>query len=277
MRTSSRSTVVVLLLLFAVVAASGPRFADAQSDDAQSGNRAEVLVLGSWHMANLLDESHDVLQPRRQEEMAAVMAALKAFRPTRIALEASFYRADDMRRRYAAYREGGEALTRNERQQIGFRLAAELGHDTVYSIDADGDFPLLAVQDYVEANDRMDEYRAYQALRREEAEAFDTYLAEHSILDTLLYVNNDDFVDALMAHDFRLARFAEHWNWPGPDLVADYFRRNMRIYGNVAPLAAGPGDRVLVIIGFGHLPWLWHAFEADPVVRLRKLPEFAAR
>lgn len=263
------SSFIVIVVLGSIVTGATPARAP------QPAEVAEVLVLGSWHMANLRGAAHDVLQLQRQHEMAAVIGALKAFGPTKIALEASFYRGSDMAELYAAYR-AGEPATRNERQQIGFRLAAEMGHETVYSIDADGDFPLLAVQDYVKANDRTDEYEAYQTLRRAEAEAFDAYLEANSILDTLLYVNNDAYVDELMRHDFRLARFAEHWNWPGPDLVADYFRRNMRIYGNIAQLAAEPGERVVVIIGFGHLPWLWHAFDADPVVRLRKLPEFTA-
>jgi len=42
----------------------------------------------------------------------------------------------------------------------------------------------------------------------------------------------------------------------------------------VVPLAAAPGDRVLVIIGNGHLPWLRLNFSKDPGIRLRKLEEF---
>ena len=61
----------------------------------------------------------------------------------------------------------------------------------------------------------------------------------------------------------------------GADLVADWFRRNVRIYSNVIQLADSPTERLLVIFSAGHLGWLQHDFASDPTVRLRKLGEFA--
>jgi len=59
-----------------------------------------------------------------------------------------------------------------------------------------------------------------------------------------------------------------------PDLLSDWFRRNSRIYGNVESLLDSADERVLVIIGAGHLAWLRHNFSADPNIRLRTLDEF---
>src|SRR2546428_14163039 len=54
--------------------------------------RAEVLVLGVYHMSNpghdiFNMQADDVLAPKRQAEIAQVMAVLKRFWPTKIALE----------------------------------------------------------------------------------------------------------------------------------------------------------------------------------------------
>jgi len=70
------------------------------------------------------------------------------------------------------------------------------------------------------------------------------------------------------------AHFGEPGDWAGADLVSDWFRRNMRIYSNVAQLADTPNERVLVIFGAGHLGWLRHDFASDPTFRLRKLADF---
>src|SRR6266478_1864803 len=55
--------------------------------------RAEVLVLGTYHMANHGQDIYnmqadDVLGPKRQAEMAQVIEVLKRFNPTKIAVEA---------------------------------------------------------------------------------------------------------------------------------------------------------------------------------------------
>ena len=58
-----------------------------------AATRAEVLVLGVYHMANpghdiFNMQADDVLAPKRQAEIAQLIAALKSFHPTKIAVEA---------------------------------------------------------------------------------------------------------------------------------------------------------------------------------------------
>src|SRR3989449_3614950 len=101
--------------------------------------RAEVLVLGVYHMSNpghdiFNMQADDVLAPKRQAEITQVMAVLKKFQPTKIALERD---PGDNRlsKDYADYLAGKHGLTRNEIEQLGFRLAKELGHKTVNGVD----------------------------------------------------------------------------------------------------------------------------------------------
>jgi len=89
-------------------------------------------------------------------------------------------------------------------------------------------------------------------------------------------VNADERVADDMRGYYRLVRFGEPWNWAGADLLADWFRRNARIYSNVLSLADAPGERVLVLFGSGHLGWLRSNFSSDPSIRLRRLSEFTA-
>ena len=100
------------------------------------------------------------------------------------------------------------------------------------------------------------------------------YLASHTVLETLLYMNADDKVTQEVGLYHRMAHFGESGDWAGADLVSDWFRRNMRIFSNVVQLTDSPNERVLVIFGAGHLGWLRHDFDSDPNLRLRKLAEF---
>jgi hypothetical protein len=256
--------------------------ASAQQSPAEkpaAPTRAEVLVLGTYHMANPGHDifnmhADDVLAPKRQAEIAQLVDVLKKFHPTKIAVE--FEVGDDrISKRYADYLAGKHELTRNEVEQIGFRLARELGHKTVYPVDAEGEFPFPRVVDYAKANGRSKELDAMMAEVGGMVKAQDVYLASHTILETLLYLNSDDKVAQGVGLYYREAHFGEPNDWAGADLVADWFRRNMRIYSNVVQLVGSPDERVLVIFGSGHLGWLQSNFASDPTFQLRKLAEFA--
>jgi hypothetical protein len=241
--------------------------------------RPEVLVLGVYHMANpgrdiFNTQADDVLAPKRQAEIAQVIAALKGFHPSKIAVEGA---AGDERipKRYIDYLAGRHELTRNEIEQIGFRLAKELGHKTVYAVDADGEFPYLRLVKYAKATGRSNDFEALMGEIGDMVKASNAYLASHTVLATLLYLNSDEKVAEAVGFYYRQAEYGEPYDWAGADLVSDWFRRNMRIYSNVVQIADSPNERVLVIYGHGHLGWLQHAFASNPNFRLRKLAEFA--
>lgn len=249
----------------------------AAAQNAAAPARAEVLVLGTYHMNNpgrdlFNTKADDVLTPKRQAEIAQVVEALERFRPTKIAVER---RAGDSRitKDYADYLAGTHELTRNEIEQLGFRLAKKLGHPAVHAVDADGEFPYPRLVKYAQATGRQKELDALLAEVGEDVKADNAYLASHTILEMLLRLNADEKVAADVGLYMRQAELGEPWDWAGADLVSDWFRRNMRIYTNVMQIAA-PGERVLVIYGSGHLGWLQHAFGSNPRVRVRKLAEF---
>jgi hypothetical protein len=242
--------------------------------------RAEVLVLGVYHMANpghdvFNVQADDVLAPKRQQEMAELAAVLKKFRPTKIAVEAD-YGTDAVPKRYAEYLAGKHDLTRNEIEQVGFRLAKELGQSDIYPVDADGDFPLQRVINYAKATGQS---AKLDALMRdtwgEMTKAQGEYLKTHTVLETLLYVNSDARVAQDVGAYHLLARYGEPGDYAGPDLLAEWYRRNIRIYNNFMKLVTTPEERVLVIFGYGHLGWLRQNVAGDTTLRLRKLEEFA--
>src|SRR6185503_12168663 len=107
-------------------------FASAVAALGQQANAAkpEVLVLGVYHMSNpgrdvFNMKADDVLAPKRQREIAELIEVLKKFQPTKVAIEAD---PDGSRvGQYADYLAGKRILTSNEIEQLGFRLAKEMG------------------------------------------------------------------------------------------------------------------------------------------------------
>ena len=268
----------VLAIPTAASAQAAPRPAPAQQAEVpRAAARPEILVLGTYHMASPGRDVHntpadDVLAPARQREIAELLAVLARFRPTKIAIE-----SDPGGRRpaqYADYLVGRYALARNEIDQVGFRLAKQLGHAAVYPVDADGDFPYLRVRNYARANRLGARFDSLEARTGARVRAEGEYLRTHTVLETLRLMNADSAAARAVGEYFAWVPFGEPYEYAGPDLVAAWYQRNVRIYHNIRALTAAPGDRVLVVYGAGHLGWLRQMAASDPAVRLRRLAEF---
>jgi hypothetical protein len=265
-----------ILIIALSLASANAAFAQ-QATTEKPAARAEVLVLGVYHMANpgrdvFNMQADDVLAPKRQAEITELIEVLKKFQPTKIAIEADPY--GKRRQEYADYLAGKHTLSRNENDQIGYRLAKELGHKAIYPVDADGEFPWPRVVNYAKGSGRSKELEAIMAEVGGMVKAQGEYLASHTVLETLRYMNADAKVAEDVGFYYREAHLGELGDWAGPDLVSDWFRRNMRIYSNVVKLVDSPSERVLVIYGAGHLGWLRNNFASDPTFRLRKISEF---
>jgi hypothetical protein len=251
------------------------------TSQAQSGARPEILILGTYHMANPGHDIYnmhvdDVLSPKRQQEITQLIEVLKRFRPTKIAIESE---VGSKRRvgEYADYVAGKFTLSTNEIDQIGYRLAKELGHRTIYPVDVDGDFPMQRVINYAKANGRMENFAAIGARTGARVKAEDDFLRSHTVLETLQYMNADSTVATDVAEYFAMVPFGEPWEYAGPDLLAAWYQRNIRIYHNIVALVESPSDRILVIYGAGHLGWLRQDVANDATVRLKKLSDLAVR
>src|SRR6266480_2196644 len=149
-----------ILLLLALLAIPGTSWS-------QSDARPEILVLGTYHMANPGHDLHnlqadDVLSPKRQQEITQLIEVLKRFHPTKIAIE-SDVSGQRATQQYSDYLAGKYTLSRNEIDQIGYRLAKELGHRAIYPVDVDGDFPYMRVLNYAKANGLETKFSAIEA------------------------------------------------------------------------------------------------------------------
>jgi len=248
---------------------------------AQQQQRAEVLVLGTFHMANPARDVHnmqvdDVMSPDRQKQIEKVVEVLSRFHPNRIAIE-SEVGGRRATHDYADYLAGRYTLTRNEIDQLGYRLAKLLGHQAVYPVDEGGDFPFYRVRNYAIANGLKDQFEAEQARVDTRVKAEDQYLRTHSVLEMLQLLNADSSAATAVGEYYTgFLPFGEPYEYAGPDLIASWFQRNLRIYHNVRALITAPTDRVLVIYGSGHLGWLRQIVASDPSVRLRTLADLTA-
>src|SRR2546430_16848467 len=121
----------------------------------------QVMVLGTYHFDNPGQDLHNmkvdsVLTPAKQSELADVASRLVKFNPTKIAVEALSDRPDLVSNKFDGFTLENLNKDPDERTQIAFRLAHQLGQKSVYGIDEQSKtidyFPFDKVDAYAKAH-----------------------------------------------------------------------------------------------------------------------------
>jgi hypothetical protein len=228
----------------------------------------EVMVVGVFHMSNPGRDIHnlkvdDVLEPKRQGEIAALTDALSRFKPTKVGVE---WPADLVAERYKQYLAGTYPPSRNEVVQLGFRLAKAAGAE-VYSLDAEGDFPYERLKNFAETrgfSGLLDEQNA--AIQREVDEQ-GRLLAQKSVSADLRFLNDPARLQNANTFYRNMLRIGLGDDQPGADLVSAWYHRNFLICANLLQLAK-TGDRIVIFFGSGHAFLLRQCVTETPGFRL---------
>jgi hypothetical protein len=135
----------------------------------------------------------------------------------------------------------------------------------------------MRVQNYAKANGLTEKFDAIAARTGARVKAQGDFLRSHTVLETLDYMNADSLVAKDVAEYFAFVPYGQPFEYAGPDLLAAWSQRNIRIYHNIVALIDSPNDRILVIYGAGHLGWLRQDVANDATVRLRKLADLTGQ
>jgi len=233
----------------------------------------QVMVLGVYHFDNPGRDIHntkvdDVTVPKRQAELADVSARLARFKPTRIALEAETTTASFAYDPYRKFKLADLATKRDERIQIGFRIAHDTGLTEVYGIDADGDFPYEKLEAFAGKTPAgKARLAALNHLVEASVTEFTALQKTATTAQLLAYHNDPARIRGMHGFYYGVLGFGDAKAQPGAELNAGWYARNARIFAKLTQIAK-PGDRVIVVFGAGHAYWLRHFVETTPGFQL---------
>jgi hypothetical protein len=256
-----------------------------------TANQTEVLLLGTYHMDQPgLDvvnvDADDVLAPDRQQELEALADRLEPWEPDAVVVERPQERQDELDALYGEYRTGERAYDeesqidpahparddpvsecRSEVVQVGFRVADRLDHDRVHAVDDPA-----PVDDHHDEDADLGEMteRAISDLdvslpdpaeiQREQ----DEHLADSSIVEHLRWTNRESNLHDNHDLMFAAAMAGTDRRYAGSRLLAGWYARNLRIIENTWR-AAGDADRILQVVGGGHVHVLRHLYGETPM------------
>ena len=261
-------------VLFIVVAATG----DNQTELSTGGvkhmaKKPTVMILGSTHLANpgmdvYNTKMDDVLAPKRQREIEQLVTQLKAFRPTKVAIEADERFDAQINADYHGYLEGTYQLKRGEGNQIGFRLAKQMGHPKMYCVDYWPErWPILEKIDdhlidryaFAEANNqehflRPPPVHEGKIVTDKDGTTWIEPEKYQSIIEMYIEGNEPEGNRADHREYLRSARIGLGDQYPGANWVAhSWYARNLKIFVNLTRITESADDRILLIIGGGHV------------------------
>lgn len=236
--------------------------------------RAQVLVVGTFHFdypgldAHKIGEEDkiDVLKEPKKSEVSELVEYIERFQPTKIAIEAfPNWKATEKLRKY---KNGDYRDERDERFQLGMRIANDLDIDTLYSIDSgtmaddiqklDSTYTAELWKDFDFKSD--DPYESYVRNWLEETDKLSKSmtLLDYFKLDNSRETHQYNY-GLYLVGDFKLD------NERGADILSYWwYNRNVRIFRKLQTITESPEDRILLIFGNGHAAVLRQLIECSP-------------
>lgn len=263
------------LLMLCILLTAGLGQVQAQEDAKEP---IKVMLLGTVHLDNPGRDAinlkvPDVLQPEKQEELQAVRDAIADFQPNKVALEEQRKYQTTFDSLYQKFRAGkidsfsvGDFVSkRSEQFQIGFKLASRLNHNHVWAVDHFIPMKIGKVMKTAKKSDPafVDYIQEYK--NGELMAVKDSLLQKGTLMELYRVMNQQKAIQKYRAPYVRMLSVGNDTSYVGADVAADYHRRNLRIYANLMKIAE-PGDRIFMMFGAGHQPFLRPLLKNSPRV-----------
>ena len=251
----------------------GSKLKKGQWSREDSRERATVMILGSTFFTNpginvFNTRMDDVLAPKRQSEMEQLVTQIKAFNPTKIAIYADESFDAALNANYQGYLEGTYKPTRRLEDQIGFPLAKQMGHSKLYCVADwpehrpifDGiDGSLLDYATFAETHNQ--EHLLWSISSNDvkvRADVDGTVWVEREgyepLIDMYIRINDPEKIRSDHQSYLRTARIGLKDQYPGANWVSHWwYAHNLKNFVNLTRITESTDDRILLIIGAGHV------------------------
>ena len=282
MKTLGKCKRYLITSLAAILLMVGTAVSDNHTDVSteeiqQMTQKPTIMILGSPLLANwggnlYNTKMDDVLTPKRQAEIQELIDQLARFKPTKVAGAADTRREAEHQLEYDAYLQDDFQLQRHEMHQIGFRLAKQTGHSKIYCVGYFGtkESPRLP-ESKIDWATFMD-FRTFAKTHDQEHFLRSPPLTEGKIVtdrEGTTWIEPEKYVaiidiyrrsnapeNTLADHQWYLtsARIGLGDKYPGANwVVHNWYAMNLKIFVNLTRITESPDDRILLIIGAGHV------------------------
>jgi hypothetical protein len=266
----------------AATASAGPASAAAPNTD--------ILLLGCSHLTQLYQASNsnsDVLTPKRQAELSAVLDGLQRYQPDGILVEDLPENQPRLDSLYQRYRQGQLDLNtlpggRSEVYQLGFALGKRLGLARIYCVNAPGG----TSQSILHEGKNIELYKQADADWHAFSDPIGQRLAAGTStigqflrtinepatlrrLHTLVYRTPARVTDGTLKPDAMVDAAFINPHYVGAEFISVFYNRDLKVYSNIVTTQLQTRQRrQLLIIGARHVASLQGILADDPAYRV---------
>ncbi|WP_350285147.1 DUF5694 domain-containing protein [uncultured Croceitalea sp.] len=215
----------------------------------------KIAILGTFHFGETTDYSSmdmdDFSAPSRQKELDELVRVIERYRPTKILLECQLKEELQFQNSYEKYIANQRPLQIDEREQIGYRLAKNLGHSTIYCIDYKLSLPLDELSRFAENNKKEEFFKFLQSI--EQSDERDSKILSNTTLRAYFAYKNSLGEDLKNKRQYiqETAKFVSDSTYIGVEFVSKWWERNFHIMSNIDSHMTST-DVILVLIGGAH-------------------------
>jgi hypothetical protein len=247
----------------------------------QATKQKEVLLIGTFHFNNpgadlVKADKFDVLSEKSQKELQIIANKIKDFSPDKIFVEWSFNKSNELDSLHALYQNDkyfeyvdkkfpeNTFYKENEIFQLAFRAAKLNGNEKVYGIDIHTEFPfdsLLISIDKAKQTELKDKiFSRIKEVELTESENRKKY----SFTELIIECNKQSNRNFDLGSYITLLNAAGKDNdFTGPNLVANWYKRNLLMYSVVQKLTDKNDDKIVILLGAGHIALFKHFIDLD--------------
>ena len=243
--------------------------------------KVKICVLGTYHFDQ--EEGYDELDEASQKDLRRIARAFAAYKPTKVVLERQPANLPRYQRIYRQYLSDERVLDtlNHEGFQIGYRIARNAGHQSIYLFDNKPEFigslsgfNFSKFDSVAESEGREDYLNTYKELIMKSFEANQERLGLLSLYDNLKLRNDPEFNNwnAQRMHLYEI-RSGTGTSWLGADWLGRWYQRNLRMFAYLLEMIE-PGDRFLIVVGDNH-KWILEQFiNTSPEFELVPVSDF---
>ncbi|RZT96704.1 hypothetical protein EV201_1347 [Ancylomarina subtilis] len=244
---------------------SGMMLANALfGQDAKTPPKTQIMTLGVFHLAyhNLDVQTTEkknqisVLEEPYQSEIIAICNAIEAFKPTMIAIEKSPNEQGAIDSLYSLYKSDQFTLKKDEIYQLAFRMGKKLNLPKIHCMNNWGkhynNMKTLFKDSIRSANLENYYFQSPDSIYMESKKSKKV----SNIIDEFTQLNDPKHIkESLSVYLLNPFKYEEEaGDFTGVDFeTGRWFNRNLRIFRNIQRMAQKPEERILLIIGCGHL------------------------
>jgi len=235
-------------------------------------NRIQVLNFGSMHLSGSQDAHSsitNVKNPKVKADIKKVVDRLVAFKPTIICVEIPPKDTEFMNKTYQKYKtdQSSRINYSEEVNVIGLEVARLSGTKKFYGIDNHMGFNYPALIDLAKKN--IDDSLYVESMNKKYVK-----MNKIPLLEQYTEMNTREFKMETFNYYNFLATMHGPENFEGADIIAEFYKRNLRMYTNFSDIPLTKNDRVLIIMGATHTAYFDIFLENNPKYQLQDIRNY---